>query len=779
MAKLDFEGLNRHLLVRIREIVTDWAPGGKVIGQEYKAGAINGGAGESFSINLNTAKWSDFATLQKGGDLISLYGEIHGKAPGDAFRELAELHNYAISASRDPANTTMPEPMPTSKPDPVELSAPGDTTVMPIFTHKSLGEPTNVWTYRDRNGSVLFYIARYDTADGKKEFRPFSWAPKLNKWVNKSWPDPRPLYGLEFLNVDKPVLIVEGEKSADAARLIVGDKYSVVSWPGGAQALNKTDWAPIYDKRGALLWPDADQPGLKAMQKLAGQLTFHLPEVKLLIDPAGNTGDGWDAADALADGWDWERFKTWAKPIAQLIRPPLPPAKKPEVVERSAPQVTVTVEQDMGKIPTNVNQLLRSCGVELVGKDNHPLNNESNMLRVLENFEPLRNLLWYDEFFDDFFTRSETGVERPWTDEDSARLLISFQRGYGFKKLTMRTVNTVVNVFGYQNRRNKLKSWLNSLVWDGTSRIESFLIDCFGAEDSPYTRTVARNFFIALAGRGLQPGLKFDNVLILEGKEDIGKTRACMALAGEFFGKAASRPPEKDFLISLRGKLLIELGEMANFKGVDWDVVKDMLSSQFDHYRSPHATREKRHPRACVFIGTKNPDTNLMNLYAQGARRFWPVWCEKSDVERIERDRDQLFAEAVHRFKAGEKWYDPPEGARIVRENMAEEHPWQSFIENALIGRSDRVRPEEIMVGTLQIDRSKLNDRDRRKVCEILRHLGWDNKQHKHAGEPNKNCKCWRKASYLQSESDKAIEAARPARVIPNYAPGYEHTLNQ
>jgi Domain of unknown function (DUF6371) len=169
----------------------------------------------------------------------------------------------------------------------------------PAFTIAGIGAPSHLWTYHDASGRELLKVARYDTPRGK-EFRP--WRLDGGKWICKASPDPRPLYGLDVLaqNPELPVLVVEGEKCADAARTLIGDRFVVVTWPAGAKAVSKADWQPLRG-RNVTVWPDADQPGHDAATALVARLRGVAAKVAVL--DVGERPQGWDVADAIAEGW--------------------------------------------------------------------------------------------------------------------------------------------------------------------------------------------------------------------------------------------------------------------------------------------------------------------------------------------------------------------------------------------------------------------------------------------------------------------------------------------
>jgi putative DNA primase/helicase len=200
---------------------------------------------------LKSAKWADFNGGPEGGDLISLFASIHGVKNSEAHDILAR--DYGFQGGGIGLSPPRPAPPPTT------LGKPPKSTPVPSFEHYKYGAASDHWTYPDFDRSVLFYTSRYDPPGEKKQIIPWTWDTQKYRWVNQQFPSPRPLFGLDELArlTDAPVLIVEGEKAAMAARKIVGDKFAVISWPGGGNAIEHVDWSPLFGRRN-LLWPDAD-----------------------------------------------------------------------------------------------------------------------------------------------------------------------------------------------------------------------------------------------------------------------------------------------------------------------------------------------------------------------------------------------------------------------------------------------------------------------------------------------------------------------------------------
>ncbi|MGA0002184.1 MAG: hypothetical protein ACO3IZ_11115, partial [Steroidobacteraceae bacterium] len=316
MNKLDFNTLAQRLLISAETLVPQWLSGGRRRGHEWVCGDLAGGEGDSCSVNLLSGRWADFATNERGGDLIGLYAAIHEISMGDAYRELSD---------EAPASDVPPKP---------RLVKPQRTVITPVPSesadhdciHSVYGAPSQRWTYYDGNGDVLGYVARYDPPGQRKQIIP--WTFSTDGWGMGQWPVPRPLYRLQELEARHAdaVLIVEGEKAADAAAALAGSPYVATTWPGGAQALGRADWKVLQGRR-VLLWPDADEAGIAAMQRLAEILAPICSEIKII--DVSEQPEGWDCADS---GWtQWSEARAWIAPRARTAGAPAPAPPAPEV----------------------------------------------------------------------------------------------------------------------------------------------------------------------------------------------------------------------------------------------------------------------------------------------------------------------------------------------------------------------------------------------------------------------------------------------------------------
>ena len=206
-----------------------------------------------------------------------------------------------------------------------------------------------------------------------------------------------------------------------------------------------------------------------------------------------------------------------------------------------------------------------------------------------------------------------------------------------------------------------VQDYLNGLVWDGKERLDTLLVDYLGAEDGPLTRAMTRKHFTAAVARVMRPGCKYDYVLTLIGPEGSGKSTLVRLMARDaWFTDSLTSIEGKEAMEQLRGKWLVEMGELTNYKKSTSEAYKAFLSKQDDFYRPAYGRKAETYLRQCVFFATTNERAFLKG--DTGNRRFWVVECgvEPSTAdpwEDLPGEVDQLWAEAVVRWKAGERLY--------------------------------------------------------------------------------------------------------------------------
>jgi len=277
------------------QLLERWFPAGRRHGSEFVVGDLDGNPGESCKINVETGAWADFATGQRGGDLVDLVAACRGQRMIDAARELAPHVGVEVERYLDRTNGSAKGSGKTSWTPihPVPADAP-----TPEFRHHKHGRPSATWTYRDASGAVIGYVCRFDRADGEKEIIPRSYCHDgagRSAWRWKSFAKPRPLYRLDALAAapGQQAILTEGEKAADAAQRLLPSGIAT-TWPGGANADGTPDFTPLAGRK-VVLWPDADAEGQRAMERVAARLAAHNCQVRV-VDTT-ELPEKFDAAD--------------------------------------------------------------------------------------------------------------------------------------------------------------------------------------------------------------------------------------------------------------------------------------------------------------------------------------------------------------------------------------------------------------------------------------------------------------------------------------------------
>lgn len=314
----------------------------------------------------------------------------------------------------------------------------------------------------------------------------------------------------------------------------------------------------------------------------------------------------------------------------------------------------------------------------------------SNFSLIIENEPLLKGRIVYNEFSNranvtgQLSWRSKGNLQ-DWTDADDAGLREFIEKHYGINSPTK--CNDALTLSFEKHRFHPIKDYLNSLKWDGEKRVDTLLIDYLGAEDSTYVRTVTRKVLTAAVARVFNPGCKFDNMLILSGKQGVGKSTIIKKLGKDWYSDSLSTVSGKDAYEQLQGVWILEMAEMMATKKADIEATKHFLSKQEDIYRVAYGRRTSRFPRQCIFIGTSNEHEFLRDK--TGNRRFWPVDIyehePKLDVFKdLDFEIDNIWAEAVQLFKDKEPLYlsgEEEEEARKQQDEHSEESAKAGLVE--------------------------------------------------------------------------------------------------
>jgi hypothetical protein len=280
---------------------------------------------------------------------------------------------------------------------------------------------------------------------------------------------------------------------------------------------------------------------------------------------------------------------------------------------------------------------------------------------------------------------------------------------------------------------NPLQDYLRTLVWDGTPRLETWLATYVGAEQCETNRIIGTWWPISAVARAMDPGCKVDHVMVLKGKQGTKKSSAFIALAGHEWG-LESVPPlkDKDAMQALRGKWIAVFSELETIRGAALTLVKDYVTRQWDTFRPSFGHYTQDVARACVFGGTAN-ETYCLPQDDEN-RRWWPVLVGAVDIEAIERDRDQLWAEAYHLWANGERWYpETDEHKALLAEAQDESTEQDDWIEPIIKWLTEVVDDQvEHGVSTREaahraicIPFDRITRYDNIRIGKILRSLGY------------------------------------------------------
>jgi putative DNA primase/helicase len=304
--------------------------------------------------------------------------------------------------------------------------------------------------------------------------------------------------------------------------------------------------------------------------------------------------------------------------------------------------------------------------------------------------------------------------------------------------LSRRMLEDAVRIVASDAPSHPVADYLRGLSWDGQTRIDGWLEAYAGVTpitepDARLVRDVAAKWLISCVARAMKPGCKVDTMLILEGKSYLGKSAAFRILASpRYFCDTPIDFASKDARQNIQGVWIYEIAELAGIVGRETSTVKAFLSGATDRFRAPYARAPETIPRSVVFCGTVNHGHYLKDR--TGNRRFWVIRCEREvDQEGLAGARDQLWAEARHRYEAGEAWHLSREHTDL----MAEEHEtrmehdaWSEIVPAWVASREGRpFTMTELLESALGLSAKAGNPRVTSRVAAILEELGYQRRR--------------------------------------------------
>lgn len=336
-----------------------------------------------------------------------------------------------------------------------------------------------------------------------------------------------------------------------------------------------------------------------------------------------------------------------------------------------------------------------------IDERNGYLNTIDNLVIIFNNDRLLKNKFGYNEFTYRFVITGELPWDneypRDWSDSDEANLRHYIEKVYAIKGKD--NIKDAVTITALKNKFHPVRDYLNSLKWDGNKRLENIFCDYLGADRSDYVRFVTRKTLVAAVARIFQPGIKFDNVLTLVGKQGCGKSQIIKRLAGDWFSDSLTTVQGKDAFEQIQGFWLIEMPELSALRKAETEAIKAFTAKAEDSYRAPYERYSTTRKRQCIFLGTTNRYEFLKD--PTGNRRFWPIdvnpekasknmW-EEFDEEEV----GQIWAEAVSLYNNGESVYLDKEELKVIVEEEQEKHFDIDPMTNSIINYLNMLLPDK------------------------------------------------------------------------------------
>lgn len=321
----------------------------------------------------------------------------------------------------------------------------------------------------------------------------------------------------------------------------------------------------------------------------------------------------------------------------------------------------------------------------------------TNIAAIIRYDRNLKNIV-YNEFKDTIDVIGELPwkqVKPGWNDSDLANAKVYFERVYGIWSPT-KFKDALLAVVSSDRLYHPIKEYFSGLSWDGKQRVDTLLIDYFGAGDTPYVRAAVRKTLCAAVARIYEPGIKFDSILVLSGPQGMGKSTFFSILGKEWFSDSLSIADMRDKTAAekLQGYWILEISEMNGIKKTDVETVKSFVTRQDDKFRQAYGVNVESHPRSCIIVGSTNSESGFLRDVT-GNRRFWPIHVPGTgkyhpwDVK----DVDQIWAEAIQLYKDGEELFlkgNAAEEAYRMQQEAMESDDREGIVAEYL----DRLLPE-------------------------------------------------------------------------------------
>jgi len=567
----------------------------------------------------------------------------------------------------------------------------------------------------------------------------------------------------------------------------------VVMWPDAdckRFKLTPAERKAGVDPKSKPFMPLHKQPGYKAMAALASHLIAEFGcKVRMVrmadpSQPGYELPDGWDIADALAGvpgeaAWSIEKIKRYLNEAQPFVPPDEGVRAKVGIIGGGGgngsggdvPHGGAGAGQggnggggggaDDPKWLWKSYLIRTAVGAVKPARENVVMAMDGWPERGVPGIEEAKGVIGKNEFSNDVVKLRDTpwGTKAGrWEEVDELRMGEWLVWEHGLPSMPRGTLEEAVMILADRYKYHPVREYLQSLQWDGEKRLHKWLRRCCfegGHDDTRFDDTDPLQQYLMRAGtwfiqgmcaRVMEPGCKFDYMLILEGKQARLKSTLFKTLGGEWFADTGLNLGDKDSLQQLQGRWLYEFAELDAFGKADITKIKQYTASSSDYFRASYARRAQEYPRQVVFGGTTNERNYLTD--PTGNRRFWPVQVSRVvDLEWLKEVRDQLFAEGVERWRAGRRMFptleeqnrlfEPQQNDRMI-DNPIESKiisflcpAKDDFSASAVEGRGvDKITLVDLLARIgISIDRLTPGRFHEKQAAAALRRLGWEEKR--------------------------------------------------
>lgn len=350
-----------------------------------------------------------------------------------------------------------------------------------------------------------------------------------------------------------------------------------------------------------------------------------------------------------------------------------------------------------------------------------PKKNITNLMVHLRNLPGLGKTIRFNEQ-----TQQPEWNGRPIEDHDFIDIRMIIEQA-GFQP-NDKDVRPGVMRLAQDHKYNPVRDYLDGLKWDGKPRIDHWLHRLMGAADTDFVRSISPKVLISAVARIYQPGCQVDTMLVLEGAQGVRKSSAVQVLFGHAnaYEVVSSFENHKQLAMSIMGAWGVELAEFVSVSKSHAGSVKGLISMRTDRVVLPYGRALSDLPRRCVFIGTINPGAMGYLTDDTGNRRYWPVTVTKVDLDKLADHRDQMWAEAVHRYRGNEPWWLSREETALAEEVQAdreEDEPWLPILSQKLMGINETTT--DAAMAALGIDYEKRSRVFQMRAATVLKRLGY------------------------------------------------------